>query len=123
MKRYTAHEDDFELNELVGRSYKLIVGSEQLLCEAINGGVSFFGPQAHAPGHVHETEEEVAYCLEGTGQAVIDGKAETIRPGTFIVFPPKVLHSINNTGDKTIKLLYLFSPKCKIGQYSNVPSS
>ena len=120
MTEHVAHEDDFEVHELVGRSYKLIVGADELPCQRINGGVSFFPARAHAPGHRHELEEEVVYCLEGQGQAVIDGKAEPIRPGTFIVFPPKSLHSINNTGARTIKLLYLFSPPCKIGDYSNV---
>lgn len=120
MTRYAVHEDDFKINELVGRSYKLIVGTDELPCNAINGGVSFFPPHAHAPGHVHDKEEEVVYCLEGEGEVVVEGKSEPIRPGSFMVFPPGVLHSINNTGDETIKLLYVFSPKCKIGQYPNV---
>lgn len=122
MKHYAVHEDDFEMQELVGRAYKFIVGSDRLACRAINGGVSFFPPHAHAPGHVHDVEEEVIYCLEGEGQIVVDGQPEPIRPGTFMAVPPGLLHSINNTGDKTIKLVYLFSPKCKIGQYPNVPS-
>ena len=122
MKRYAVHEEDFELNQLVGRSYKLVVGSDQLPCRAINGGVCFFPPHTHAPGHVHQLEEEVVYCVQGRGEVVVDGQPEPIRPGTFIVFPPKVLHSINNTSDKTIKLVYLFSPKCKVGKYPNVTS-
>ncbi len=122
MKQYTAHEDEFELNELRGRSYKLIVGDEKLECRAMNGGISFFPPSAHAPGHVHDDQEEVVYCLEGQGKLVTQGKSEAIRPGTFMVIPPGVAHSINNTGQQTIKLLYLFSPKCKIGQYPDIPN-
>jgi quercetin dioxygenase-like cupin family protein len=116
------HEDEAEIKELVGRKYKLIVGSERLPCHAINGGVSFFPPYVHAPGHVHEKEEEVIYCLEGHGEIVIEGTHEPIKSGSFIVVPPGLVHSINNTGDKTIKLIYLFSPQCKIGQYPNIPS-
>jgi len=122
MEKYTAHEEDFELVELVGRTHKVIVGSDRLPCRAMNGGVSFFLPHIHAPGHTHGAEEEVVYCLEGEGEVVVEGESETIRPGTFVVVPPGVLHSINNTGDVTIKLLYLFSPKCKIGQYPDIPS-
>ena len=103
MKKNVAHENEFELKELLGRSYKLIIGSQRLPCQAINGGVSFFPPHAHAPAHVHQAEEEVAYCLEGKGEAVIGGKSEPICPGTFIIFPRNVSHSINNTGDQTIK--------------------
>ena len=122
MSEYTLHEDDVTSNDLVGRSYKLIVGSEQLPCSTMNGGLSFFPAHVHAPGHVHDAEVEVIYCLEGEGELVVDGKPETIRPGSFMVVPPKLLHSINNTGDETIKLLFLFSPKCDIGQYPNVAS-
>ena len=122
MTKYTAHEDEFELNELVGRSYKLIVGSDELPCDDVNAVVSFFPPCAKAPGHVHDIAKEIIYCLEGEGEIVIGGEAEPIRRGTFIVVPPKILHNINNTSDKTIKLLCLFSPKIEIGQYPNVSS-
>jgi quercetin dioxygenase-like cupin family protein len=119
-KRHTLHEDDAQLAQLKGRSYKLIVGSEELPSMRFNGGVSFFPPHAHAPGHVHDTEEEVIYVLEGTGETVIDGVAEELRPGTFCIFPMGCLHSINNTGNNAIKLLYLFTPPADIGNYPNV---
>ncbi len=122
MSRYVAHEDDFDIEELVGRSYKLIVGSNKLPCDAITGVVSFFPPHAHAPGHIHDVAEEVIYCLEGQGEIAVDGKLEPIHPGSFIVIPPRLLHSINNTSDKTIKLLCLFSPKIQVGRYPNISS-
>ena len=121
--RLTLHEDDAPLNELKGRSYKLIVGSKDLPSCHFNGGVSFFPPRTHAPGHVHENEEEVIYVLEGSGEAVIDGVAEELRPGTFCVFPTGSMHSINNTGDVAIKLLFIFTPPAEIGNYPDLDVS
>ena len=119
-RRHTLHEDEVPLGELKGRSYKLVVGSENLASRHFDGGVSFFPPRSHGPGHIHEREEEVIYVLEGSGQAVIDGVGEELRPGTFCVFPIGSLHSINNTGDTTIKLLFLFTPPADIGNYPDV---
>ena len=121
-QKYVMHEEEADLQELVGRSYKLIVGSRRLPCRAMNGGVSLFPPHAHAPGHVHEAEEEVIYCLEGRGEIMVESKPEPLRPGCFVVIPPNILHSINNTGEKTIKLIFLFSPPCKIGKYKDITS-
>lgn len=118
--RHTLHEDDAPMRQLKGRSYKLIVGSKELPSSRFNGGLSFFPPHAHAPGHIHDKEEEVIFVLEGTGEVVIDGVAEKLRPGTFCVFPTGCLHSINNTGNATIKLLYLFTPPANIGNYQDI---
>ena len=116
---YSIHEDTVALKQLKGRSYKLLGCEDTIGCKNLNMGVSFFPPGLHAPGHVHETEEEVVYCMQGSGELVIDGEPEKINPGTVVFMPPKSLHSVNNTGKETIKLLFIFSPGAKIGQYGN----
>lgn len=119
---YSIHEDDVKLEKLKGRDYKLLGSKDTIGCKNLCVGVSFFPPGKHAPGHIHNGEEEVVYCLEGTGELVIDGKVEKIRPGTVVYIPPKSLHSVNNTGKKTIKLLFIFSPSVKIGAYKDYES-
>ena len=119
---YSIHEDDIKIMELKGRDYKLLASKETIGCKNLCAGVSFFAAGKHAPGHIHNNEEEVIYCLEGNGEAVIDGKNMKIKPGTVVYFPPGSLHSINNTGKETIKLLFMFSPSAKIGAYENYES-
>ena len=119
---YSIHEDDVSLKKLKGRSYKLLGCRSTIGCKNLCMGVSFFPPNVHAPGHIHDKEEEVIYCLEGTGEIVVNGKPEKIKPGTSVYFPPKSLHSVNNTGKETIKLLFIFSPSAKIGAYKNYES-
>lgn len=116
---YSIHEDDVKLNKLKGRDYKLLGCKETIGCKNLCIGVSFFPPGKHSPGHIHKKEEEVVYCLEGNGEIVIDGKPEKIRPGTTVYMPPGSMHSVNNTGEKTIKLLFFFSPSAKIGAYKD----
>ena len=119
---YSIHEDDIKLIELKGRSYKLLASKETIGCKNLCAGISFFPAGKHAPGHIHKDEEDVIYCLGGNGEAVIDGKNMKIKPGTVVYFPPGSLHSINNTGKETIKLLFMFSPSAKIGAYENYES-
>lgn len=113
------HEDEIDIIKLKGRDYKLLACEKIQGCKNLCIGVSFFPAKKHAPGHIHDSEEEIIYCLEGKGQAVINSEIHEIKPGTVVFFPPKSLHSINNTGDKTIKLLYIFSPAAKIGEYKD----
>jgi quercetin dioxygenase-like cupin family protein len=117
---YTIHESDVELKKLVGRAYKLLFGSDVLGCKNLCGGVSFFPPRRHAPGHVHDKAEEIIYVVKGHGELVIGKKKERIRPGSFGYIRKGVLHSINNTGTSTIKLVYVFSPPVRVGKYKNI---
>jgi uncharacterized cupin superfamily protein len=49
--------------------------------------------------HRHLYEEECAYILSGSGEALIDDKAYDIGPGYFLGFPRQgVAHVITNTG-------------------------
>ena len=119
---YSVHEDDIPLIKLKGRSYKLLGCKETIGCMNLCAGVAFFPPGKHAPGHIHELEEEVIYCIEGKGEAVVDGMCIKIKPGIVVYFPIGSLHSINNTGKDTIKLFFTFSPIAKIGAYKNYKS-
>ena len=119
---YSVNEDDIKTVELKGRSFKLLASKETVGCRNSCAGVSFFPAGKHAPGHIHDVEEEVIYCLEGSGEAIINDDRVKIKQGTVVYFPPGSLHSINNTGKDTIKLLFMFSPSVKIGEYKDYES-
>ena len=116
---YSTHEKEIKLIKLKGRSYKLLASKETIGCKNLCAGISFFPVGKHAPGHIHKDEEEVIYCLEGTGEAFIDENSIKIKPGTVVYFPPGSLHSINNNGKDRIKLFFIFSPSAKIGEYKD----
>lgn len=114
---FSINENDVDFKKLNGRVYKLLASKDTIGCKNLCAGVSFFPANKHALGHIHEKEEELVYCLEGKGEIIIDGKSEKIKPGIVVYIPPKSLHSVNNTGEETIKLFFVFSPIAEIGAY------
>jgi len=115
----SVNEEDIKIVYLKGRAFKLLADKSTLGCKNLSTLVSFFPPASHAPGHVHENEEEIIYVLNGYGEAIIDGAVYSIKPGSVIYFPAGSLHSINNTSEIEIKLYCVFSPQAKIGDYSD----
>jgi len=119
--KYTIHEDEVEAKDLPGRKHKMIIGPDNFggaknMCM----GVADFPPHTHAPAHVHMEEEEILYVLTGQGKMYFDGVPEELRPGICIYVPPAVEHSIENTGDEVLKVLYVFSPPVVQGSYDRV---
>jgi mannose-6-phosphate isomerase-like protein (cupin superfamily) len=53
--------------------------------------------------------EVVALTMEGTGRAVVDGKAVDIRPNTTLVIPPGASRQLVNTGQEDLVLVLIRS--------------
>ncbi len=118
---YAIHEDDVQAKALLGRDVLQLL-TEESGCRNISMGVSFFAPHAHAPGHIHEKEEEVIYIVAGRGRMHVGNSFEKIRPGTAVYIPAGMEHSVENTGDEPIKLVYAFSPPVIAGTYEDITS-
>jgi quercetin dioxygenase-like cupin family protein len=116
---YTIHEKEVEAMQLPGRSHKMIIGPDNFgdiknMCF----GVADFPPGVHAPGHVHDIQEEIIYVLSGKGRIYIgEDEPEQLIPGTCVYIPVGKDHSIENTGHETLKVVYVFSPPAKQGSY------
>ena len=104
------------MQKLEGRDVKILASKETLGCNNLYMLVAFFPPKKHSLSHIHDIAEEVIYCLQGKGEIVIDGIAINVEPGITVYTPPKKLHSVN-TGIETIKLLCMFLPSIKVGEY------
>jgi len=116
--KHVIHESEVEAKALPGRLHKMIVspwhfGPAQHMCF----GVADFPPNSHAPAHIHAAEEEILYVLSGRGEMYFDGLPEPIEPGSCIYVPPNCTHSINNTSDEVLKVVYVFSPPVRQGSY------
>lgn len=117
MKKYTIHEDGIEVKELPGRRHKMAVRPDNMGAEKMCAGTAVFPANKHAPAHVHHQEEEILYVLSGRGRMYFDGKAEAIGPGTFMLVPPGVEHSLEATTGEDLKVFYVFSPPVVQGSY------
>ncbi len=115
--KHIIHESEVDAKQLPGRSHKMILRPDNIGAENMCFGVADFPANAHAPEHVHENEEEIIYILTGEGEIYFDGKPEPVKPGSCVLIPKKVVHSINNTSDVVMKLNYVFSPPVIQGSY------
>lgn len=117
---FLIHESDVEPTELEGRTTFLLVGRSSG-SRTLTHNVSYFRP-GHAPGHVHDPEEEVFYVDEGEGEVWIDGVPFRLSPGTTVHTPTKVEHNVHVTGDVPMRIIGSFSPHVVPGSYPNLPA-
>ena len=71
-----------------------------------------FTPGEGLEPHTHETQEEVYYCVSGTGTVWYGNeKTETpIGPGDAIWLPRGVEHSVQNTGTEQLVIAFFLAP-------------
>jgi len=90
--------------------------SKLLLAEATVGAHGFSMGQnvtavgSQIPEHAHESSEEGMYIISGQGRLVTEEGEEELHAGMAIYMPPGVRHSILNTGDEDLKLVWVYSP-------------
>lgn len=106
--------------KLAGREFKLLVGPEGQGCKNMCVGVTFFPPTSHAPGHIHDKQEEIVYVLKGHGEIYLDGVPAQIGEGSTIYVPPGVEHSVRNMDAQEMKVLFAFSPPVIQGTYQDL---
>ena len=117
---FLIHESDVVPSELEGRTTYLLV-SQSSGSRTLTHNVSYFRP-GHAPGHIHDPEEEVFYVDEGEGEVWIDGVPFRIEPGTVVHTPTKVEHNVHVTGSVPMRIIGSFSPHVVPGSYPNLPA-
>jgi mannose-6-phosphate isomerase-like protein (cupin superfamily) len=94
---------------VVGDTYTFKVVSEDT-----NGRFTLFEasvpPQSGPPPHVHQTEDEAYYILEGELEVLDHDRLITVRPGDFVHIPPGTRHCFKNPGTTLSRMLGFFSP-------------
>ena len=92
----------------IGREFRLLVGPEH----GLRSATQFVGyvPPGRARMHNHPYDE-VAYVLEGEGVVHWrDGESVPVERGSCIHFPRLVFHSLENVGDRPIRIMGVFHP-------------
>ena len=80
-----------------------------LTTEATGGTISVLTAE-HEPGegppdHVHYSQDELFFILEGLYELTVDGRTTTAGPGTMVFIPRNVVHRFKNAGDTTARML------------------
>jgi quercetin dioxygenase-like cupin family protein len=80
-----------------------------LTTEATGGAISvlmgWHKPGEGPPDHVHFSQEELFFIVEGTYELTVDGQTTTAGPGTIVFIPRNVVHRFKNVGDTTACML------------------
>ena len=67
-------------------------------------------PKNGPPPHIHRTEDEAFYILEGSFSFMCEGKETVFEQGSFVHVPKGTLHTFRNIDDKPGKLLVFITP-------------
>ena len=67
-------------------------------------------PGTFVPPHIHPTQDEFLYILEGRFDFWLDGTEDHAGPGDLVRLPRGVPHGIFNKSGSTIKTLFWVSP-------------
>jgi len=80
-----------------------------LSTEATGGAISVLmadhKPGEGPPDHVHFSQEEMFFVVEGTYELTVGDQTSTAGPGTIVFIPRNVVHRFKNVGDTTARML------------------
>jgi mannose-6-phosphate isomerase-like protein (cupin superfamily) len=90
-----------------GREFTLLAHPENG-CASVTQFVGHI-PVGRAPDHYHRYDE-VVYVLAGEGAFHTDGGSETLRPGSCVHLPARLVHCLENVGPGEMRVLGVFRP-------------
>ncbi|GEL22385.1 MAG: cupin domain-containing protein [Pseudonocardia sp.] len=73
-------------------------------------------PGTGVPPHVHPTQDEHIYVLEGVFTLYLDGQWETAGPGDTVRMPRNLPHAYYNRSEAPTRALFWVSPSGKLAQ-------
>ena len=93
---------------VLGNSYTYKAAKEETggAYALIEGTVVGDGP----PPHIHTTEEEAFYVLEGELNVLVGQRTVTATAGAFVLVPRGTVHTFSKAGTASAKILTIISP-------------
>ncbi len=73
-------------------------------------GMTVLPPGESTSSHAHEHETEAWLVLDGQGEVIVEGKKAEAESGTVVYLPPGQSHQMINTGDRTLRFFWVYSP-------------
>ena len=93
------------------RLSKILLSGHNAGAKQMSMGINISQPGSGIPKHKHDNSEEMLYCVEGTGKLTMeDGSVYDITPGTAFFNPIGVEHTLENTGDVELKVVWAYAP-------------
>lgn len=73
-----------------------------------------FPPGTFVPPHIHPTQDEFLYILQGRFDFLLDGKDTYAEPGDLVRLPKGIPHGIFNKTGQDVKCLFWVSPSRRL---------
>lgn len=97
--------------------WKTLLSGDRTNTESLTLGVAELPPgETEALGRHRHDPPEVYYVLEGRGEVAIEERGKppaagplALRPGCAVFIPGGAWHSVRNTGDRALRVLYAFA--------------
>lgn len=67
-------------------------------------------PGGEVGEEVHDGIDQILIALDGTGEAVLDGRPEPLPPGWVVVVPSGTKHNVVNSGSGPLRLITAYGP-------------
>lgn len=84
---------------------------DKSFCGSFEMNLGTVQPGGEAEPHLHETEHQVFYVLEGACDVTLgDAPAVRCEAGTVVRIPPKLMHRVVAVGDTALKGIVIYSP-------------
>jgi len=58
----------------------------------------------------HNENDQILVCVDGVGEAVIEGEASPFLPGHLVLVPSGTKHNFVNKGETSLKLYTVYAP-------------
>jgi len=91
-------------------SWKTLLSGDRTPTEAMTLGVTEIQPGDPDRMYLHRHEHaETYYFLKGQGKVVVSGIEHDVDAGAVVFVPSNAVHSVRNTGNEVLRLLYVFA--------------
>lgn len=85
---------------------KKLIQQELIVCE-----IACYEPGQFTKTHVHPNQDEIFYCVEGSGAITfVEQDDVPMKPGSTIFVPAGVEHGVDTVGDNRLVLMFTKGP-------------
>lgn len=92
------------------RTLKCLLSPKLQPIHNLGVGMVILPPGVKSNPHSHVREEETWYIISGRGEIVVGDERVAVEPEMLVVAPPGKTHQVVNTGDESLKALWVFAP-------------
>ncbi len=109
----TGGADGEAITDRPGRRVTLLADTEHLTLTEFD-----YGPgQRGASPHVHHDHSDAFLVVEGELEITFEDGPLRAPAGTFVLIPPDVVHSFDNSSDAAVRFFNVHAPPCGFGDY------